>query len=150
MEIRFTEPQLVLFKRAHPETNLNGLSEITFEFDRDGNPIAWRRSAAGRAPLFRRQPSSDRLILVSTGDMPLAAEALGVVPQKGDWIRLGIDPIRNCDRSTIESVIVATILKFFLDPSANLESIIGGHRHVPRVKETVNVSPKQQSIPHFV
>jgi hypothetical protein len=72
------------------------------------------------------------------------------MPQKSGRIRLDIHSIRNCHRSPVESVIVATILKFLLDPSADLESIIGGHRHVPGIKETVNVSPKQQSIAHFV
>jgi hypothetical protein len=36
IKIRFTEPQIALVMRAHPNCNLDGLLELTFCFDQDG------------------------------------------------------------------------------------------------------------------
>ena len=37
--IRFTEPQIALVMRAHPNCNLDRLTELSFEFDRAGQII---------------------------------------------------------------------------------------------------------------
>src|SRR4029077_20731535 len=37
--IRFTEPQIALVMRAHPNCNLDRLAELSFEFDDAGNII---------------------------------------------------------------------------------------------------------------
>src|SRR5215831_17695127 len=37
LTIRYTKPQLGLLKQILPDWNLNGLNEITFKYDRDGN-----------------------------------------------------------------------------------------------------------------
>src|SRR5262245_13466861 len=38
-KIRFTEPQIALVMRAHPNSNLDHLTEISFEFDQAGKII---------------------------------------------------------------------------------------------------------------
>src|SRR5438132_467704 len=38
-KIRFTEPQIALVIRAHPNCNLDHLTEVSFEFDRAGKII---------------------------------------------------------------------------------------------------------------
>jgi|SRR5262245_50895253 len=38
-EIRFTEPQIALMMRAHPNCNLDHLTELSFEFDQAGKVI---------------------------------------------------------------------------------------------------------------
>jgi hypothetical protein len=38
-KIRFTEPQIALVLRAHPNCNLDRLTEISFEFDRAGKIV---------------------------------------------------------------------------------------------------------------
>src|SRR5262249_25039975 len=38
-KIRFTEPQIALVMRAHPNCNLGLLTELSFEFDAAGNII---------------------------------------------------------------------------------------------------------------
>jgi hypothetical protein len=37
--IRFTEPQIALLMRAHPNCNLDRLAEVSFEFDQAGKII---------------------------------------------------------------------------------------------------------------
>jgi len=37
--IRFTEPQIALVMRAHPNCNLDHLTELSFEFDQAGTII---------------------------------------------------------------------------------------------------------------
>ena len=37
--IRFTEPQIALVMRAHPNCNLDHLTELSFEFDQAGKII---------------------------------------------------------------------------------------------------------------
>jgi hypothetical protein len=39
IKIRFTEPQIALLMRAHPNCNLDRLSELSFEFDQAGTII---------------------------------------------------------------------------------------------------------------
>jgi hypothetical protein len=39
IKIRFTEPQIALVMRAHPNCNLDRLTKLSFEFDRSGNII---------------------------------------------------------------------------------------------------------------
>jgi hypothetical protein len=39
VKIRFTEPQIALVMRAHPNCNLDRLTELSFEFDQDGNIV---------------------------------------------------------------------------------------------------------------
>jgi hypothetical protein len=39
IKIRFTEPQIALVMRAHPNCNLDRLTEISFEFDQAGQII---------------------------------------------------------------------------------------------------------------
>jgi hypothetical protein len=39
IKIRFTEPQIALLMRAHPNCNLDRLTEISFEFDQAGKII---------------------------------------------------------------------------------------------------------------
>jgi hypothetical protein len=39
MKIRFTEPEIALVMRAHPNCNLDRLAEIPFEFDHSGKII---------------------------------------------------------------------------------------------------------------
>jgi hypothetical protein len=39
IKIRFTEPQIALVMRAHPNCNLDHLSELSFEFDQAGKII---------------------------------------------------------------------------------------------------------------
>jgi hypothetical protein len=39
IKIRFTEPQIELVMRAHPNCNLDRLTELSFEFDQDGNIV---------------------------------------------------------------------------------------------------------------
>jgi hypothetical protein len=38
-KIRFTEPQIALVMRAHPNCNLDRLTEVSFEFDQAGEII---------------------------------------------------------------------------------------------------------------
>jgi hypothetical protein len=38
-KIRFTEPQIALVMRAHPNCNLDHLTELSFEFDQAGKII---------------------------------------------------------------------------------------------------------------
>jgi hypothetical protein len=38
-KIRFTEPQIELLMRAHPNCNLDHLTELTFEFDHNGEIV---------------------------------------------------------------------------------------------------------------
>jgi hypothetical protein len=38
-EIRFTEPQIALVMRAHPNSNLDRLTELCFEFDQAGKIV---------------------------------------------------------------------------------------------------------------
>jgi hypothetical protein len=38
-KIRFTEPQIALLMRAHPDCNLDRLTEVSFEFDQAGEII---------------------------------------------------------------------------------------------------------------
>jgi hypothetical protein len=38
-KVRFTEPQIALVMRAHPNCNLDHLSELSFEFDQTGKII---------------------------------------------------------------------------------------------------------------
>jgi hypothetical protein len=38
-KIRFTEPQIALVMRAHPNCNLDHLAELSFEFDQAGKII---------------------------------------------------------------------------------------------------------------
>jgi hypothetical protein len=38
-KIRFTEPQIALLMRAHPDCNLDHLTELSFEFDQAGEII---------------------------------------------------------------------------------------------------------------
>ena len=38
-KIRFTEPQIALVMRAHPNCNLDRLAELSFEFDQTGKII---------------------------------------------------------------------------------------------------------------
>jgi hypothetical protein len=38
-KIRFTEPQIALVMRAHPNCNLDHLTELSFEFDQAGQII---------------------------------------------------------------------------------------------------------------
>jgi hypothetical protein len=38
-KIRFTEPQIALVMRAHPNSNLDRLTEVSFEFDHSGKII---------------------------------------------------------------------------------------------------------------
>ena len=39
IKIRFTEPQIALVMRAHPNCNLDRLTELSFEFDQTGKII---------------------------------------------------------------------------------------------------------------
>jgi hypothetical protein len=39
VKIRFTEPQIALVMRAHPNCNLDRLTELSFEVDQDGNIV---------------------------------------------------------------------------------------------------------------
>jgi hypothetical protein len=39
IKIRFTEPQIALLMRAHPDCNLDRLTELSFEFDQAGKII---------------------------------------------------------------------------------------------------------------
>jgi hypothetical protein len=39
IKIRFTEPQIALVMRAHPNCNLDRLAEVSFEFDHSGKII---------------------------------------------------------------------------------------------------------------
>jgi len=39
IKIRFTEPQIALVMRAHPNCNLDRLTELSFEFDQAGKIV---------------------------------------------------------------------------------------------------------------
>jgi hypothetical protein len=39
IKIRFTEPQIALMMRAHPNCNLDHLTELSFEFDQAGKIV---------------------------------------------------------------------------------------------------------------
>jgi hypothetical protein len=39
IKIRFTEPQIALVMRAHPNCNLDHLSQLSFEFDQGGKIV---------------------------------------------------------------------------------------------------------------
>jgi hypothetical protein len=39
IKVRFTEPQIALVMRAHPNCNLDRLAEVSFEFDQAGKII---------------------------------------------------------------------------------------------------------------
>jgi hypothetical protein len=65
IKIRFTEPQIALVMRAHPNCNLNHLTELFFEFDqagkvidcigtiKDGGNIDHNYAGSGLARLYR-------------------------------------------------------------------------------------------------
>jgi hypothetical protein len=42
IKIRFTEPQIALVLRAHPNCNLDHLTELSFEFDQAGEVVDCR------------------------------------------------------------------------------------------------------------
>jgi hypothetical protein len=66
IKIRFTEPQIALVMRAHPNCNLGRLTELSFEFDqageiidctgtiRDGGNIDQNYAGSGLARLYER------------------------------------------------------------------------------------------------
>src|SRR5262249_22505049 len=87
-KIRFTEPQIALVMGAHPNCNLDGLSEICFEFDRtgkiidcigtikDGGDIDHDYTGSGLARLYERA----RRRLTATRTNPTLAELLMPLP----------------------------------------------------------------------
>ena len=66
IKIRFTEPQIALVMRAHPNCNLDRLAELSFEFDqagkiidctgtiKDGKNIDHNYAGSGLARLYER------------------------------------------------------------------------------------------------
>jgi len=66
IKIRFTEPQIALLMRAHPDCNLDRLTELSFEFDqsgkimgcigtiKDGGNIDHDYSGSGLARLYKK------------------------------------------------------------------------------------------------
>jgi hypothetical protein len=70
IKIRFTEPQIALVMRAHPNCNLDHLTEVSFEFDqtgtiidcigtiKDGGSIGHDYAGDGLASLYERGPPS--------------------------------------------------------------------------------------------
>ena len=66
IKIRFTEPQIALVMRAHPNSNLDHLTELSFEFDqagkiidcigtiKDGGNIDQNYAGSGLACLYER------------------------------------------------------------------------------------------------
>src|SRR5262245_55277050 len=64
-KIRFTEPQIALLMRTHPNCNLDRLTEVSFEFDqagkiidctgtiRDGGNIDHNYAGSGLARLYK-------------------------------------------------------------------------------------------------
>jgi len=75
--IRFTEPQLALFKRAHPDADLESLIDVTFEFDRKGRLVDCFGTVEGAAdPAFNDNPWLSTLC-------NLARERLAKLPASG-------------------------------------------------------------------
>jgi hypothetical protein len=100
IKIRFTEPQIALVMRAHPNCNLDHLTELSFEFDqtgkiidcvgtiKDGGSIDHNYAGSGLARLYRAArrrltgrpteatilyfPSGERLPARNRGNMRLA------------------------------------------------------------------------------
>ena len=71
--IRFTEPQIALVMRAHPDCNLDRLTELSFEFDqagkiidcigtiKDGGNIDHDYAGSGLARLYERHAANSQL-----------------------------------------------------------------------------------------
>src|SRR5215831_1622671 len=95
-KIRFTEPQIGLVMRAHPNCNLDHLTELSFEFDqsgkvidcigtiKDGGNIDHDYAGSGLARLYeaaRRQltarQTSATILQFPNGERLANAEALG-------------------------------------------------------------------------
>jgi hypothetical protein len=68
------------------------------------------------------------------------------VPGQHPPIRLPTDIIRHLDVSSVQGVVVASVLEFVLDPPADLEAPLGRDCHVPTVEQTVKVAPQQKPV----
>src|SRR5262245_10147934 len=90
-KIRFTEPQIALLMRAHPNCNLDHLTELSFEFDqagrvvdcvgtiKDGENIDHNYAGSGLARLYEaaRRKLTDRHHSVTILQFPNRACAVG-------------------------------------------------------------------------
>jgi hypothetical protein len=56
-KIRFREPQIALVMRAHPNCNLDRLTELSFEFDQAGKIVELHRHNQGRRELIKIIPA---------------------------------------------------------------------------------------------
>ena len=91
-KIRFTEPQIALVMRAHPNCNLERLTELSFEFDRagkivdclgtikDGRAIDHDYAGSGLARLRDQSIAMLRSLVASE---PEAVTHLGVLVGRG-------------------------------------------------------------------
>jgi hypothetical protein len=119
-KIRFTEPQIALVMRAHPNCNLDSLTELSFEFDQDGNivdcigtikdggNIDRDYAGSGLAHLYRAArrrltagPSSATILqfpnaaIKSWPCIKTRADALANLPPRARWFPQGDAAIRQ-------------------------------------------------------
>jgi hypothetical protein len=72
-KIRFTEPQIALVMRAHPNCNLDLLTEVSFEFDQTGNIINCIGTVMSDANIDHNYAGSGLLRLYETARRQMAA-----------------------------------------------------------------------------
>jgi hypothetical protein len=72
-KIRFTEPQIALVMRAHPNCNLDRLTELSFEFDQAGKIIDCIGTIKGDGEIDQDYAGSGLVRLYETARRKLAA-----------------------------------------------------------------------------
>jgi hypothetical protein len=70
-KIRFTEPQIALVMRAHPNCNLDRLAEISFEFDQAGKIIDCIGTIKDGGNIDRDYARRRTCVLVREGTPPI-------------------------------------------------------------------------------
>jgi hypothetical protein len=72
-KIRFTEPQIALVMRAHPNCNLDRLTELSFEFDQAGEIIDCTGTIRDGGNIDRNYAGSGLALLFETARRKFAA-----------------------------------------------------------------------------
>jgi len=73
-----------------------------------------------------------------------------IVPGQQLPVRSPADIVRHLHASSVQGIVVPSVLKFLLDPAADLEAPIRRDRDVPTVEQAVNVAPEQEAVGNLV
>jgi hypothetical protein len=76
-KIRFTEPQIALVMRAHPNCNLDRLAELSFEFDQAGKIVDCIGTIKGGGSIDHDYAGSGLARLYETARRQLTARQAG-------------------------------------------------------------------------